>query len=125
MSNRCLWWRFAPGADSTVSLPAGGARCCRCVRHGHGPLDTARHADRGLAEGSDLVFVGYGIVAPEYHWDDYAGVDVRGKTVLVFCGDPGYGTSDRGRLQGPELSAYGRWSYKSKRPRATARPASF
>ena len=61
---------------------------------------------------SDLVFVGYGIVAREYHWDDYAGVDVRGKTVLVLLGDPGYGSRNPGIFKGLALSAYGRWSYK-------------
>src|SRR5262249_1053094 len=39
--------------------------------------------------GSPLVFVGYGVVAPEYHWDDYAGVDVKGKTVVILINDPG------------------------------------
>src|SRR3954452_1746120 len=38
--------------------------------------------------GSQLVFVGYGVIAPEYHWDDYKGVDVKGKTVVLLSGDP-------------------------------------
>ena len=44
------------------------------------------NADRG--PGSELVFAGYGVVAPEYQWDDYAGLDVKGKTVMVITGDP-------------------------------------
>ena len=61
---------------------------------------------------SELVFVGYGIVAPEYHWNDYAGVDVRGKTVLVLLGDPGHGSKNPGVFKGETMSAYGLWSYK-------------
>ncbi len=58
----------------------------------------------------DVVFVGYGIVAPEWGWDDYAGVDVRGKIVLCLVNDPGLGDSTifRGRI----LTYYGRWTYK-------------
>jgi hypothetical protein len=56
------------------------------------------------------VFVGYGIVAPEYHWDDYAGQDVRGKIVICLVNDPGLRDSTifRGRI----LTYYGRWTYK-------------
>jgi len=61
---------------------------------------------------SELVFVGYGIVAPEYHWNDYAGTDVRGKTVLVMVNDPGYGSKDPSVFKGSAMSYYGRWAYK-------------
>lgn len=43
---------------------------------------------------SDIVFVGYGIVAPEYNWNDYEGLDVKGKTVVVLVNDPGFGTEN-------------------------------
>jgi Zn-dependent M28 family amino/carboxypeptidase len=61
---------------------------------------------------SELLFVGYGIVAPEYSWNDYAGVEVRGKTVLVLVGDPGTGGKDPTLFKGNALSAYGRLQYK-------------
>jgi Zn-dependent M28 family amino/carboxypeptidase len=61
---------------------------------------------------SDLVFVGYGIVAPEYSWNDYAGLEVRGKTLLVLVGDPGTGGKDPTLFKGNALSAYGRLQYK-------------
>jgi Zn-dependent M28 family amino/carboxypeptidase len=61
---------------------------------------------------SELVFLGYGIVAPEFQWNDYAGIDVRGKTVLVLMGDPGFGAKDPALLKGKSLSYYGRWAYK-------------
>ena len=61
---------------------------------------------------SELVFAGYGIVAPEFDWDDYAAMDVRGKTVLVLVGDPGYAGKDPTLFKGNSLSYYGRWAYK-------------
>jgi Zn-dependent M28 family amino/carboxypeptidase len=61
---------------------------------------------------SELVFVGYGIVAPEYAWNDYADLDVRGKTVLVLINDPGYATKDPKVFKGGSMTYYGRWAYK-------------
>lgn len=62
-------------------------------------------------EASDLVFVGYGVVAPEYGWDDYEGVDVEGKTVVLLINDPGY--VNRGEaFNGAAMTYYGRWTYK-------------
>jgi Zn-dependent M28 family amino/carboxypeptidase len=61
---------------------------------------------------SDLVFVGFGTVAPEYAWDDYAGTDVHGKTVLVLMGDPGVLSKDPAVFKGKALTEYGRWEYK-------------
>jgi Zn-dependent M28 family amino/carboxypeptidase len=61
---------------------------------------------------SELVFVGYGIVAPEYAWNDYADLDVRGKTVAVLVNDPGYGTRDPKVFKGGTMTNYGRWAYK-------------
>jgi Zn-dependent M28 family amino/carboxypeptidase len=58
----------------------------------------------------DAVFVGHGIVAPEYHWDDYAGVDVRGKVVVLFTNEPP--SKDPKFFTGPALTYYGRWTYK-------------
>ncbi|HVQ47317.1 MAG TPA: M20/M25/M40 family metallo-hydrolase [Gemmatimonadales bacterium] len=59
---------------------------------------------------SDLVFVGYGIVAPEYQWDDYRGVDVKNKIVVALVNDPGL--RDSTIFRGPILTYYGRWTYK-------------
>ncbi|MEP7325953.1 MAG: M28 family peptidase [Gemmatimonadota bacterium] len=58
----------------------------------------------------DVVFVGYGIVAPEYQWDDYRGVDVKNKIVLVLVNDPGL--RDSTIFKGKALTYYGRWTYK-------------
>ncbi len=61
---------------------------------------------------SELVFVGYGIVAPEYGWNDYKNVDVKGKTVVMFVNDPGFATGDAKLFTGKAMTYYGRWTYK-------------
>ncbi len=61
---------------------------------------------------SGLVFAGYGIVAPEYAWNDYAGIDVHGKTVVVLINDPGYAAKDPKVFKGGTMTYYGRWDYK-------------
>jgi Zn-dependent M28 family amino/carboxypeptidase len=63
---------------------------------------------------SDIVFVGYGVVAPEYNWNDYAGVDVKGKTVVVLINDPGNEDAhpDPKFFKGRAMTYYGRWVYK-------------
>jgi len=101
-------------ADAEPTLSIGGGRGALLpLRQGTDMvLWTPRTTPTVALAHSDLVFVGYGIVAREYHWDDYAGVDVRGKTVLVLLGDPGYGSRNPGIFKGLALSAYGRWSYK-------------
>lgn len=61
---------------------------------------------------SPLVFAGYGVVAPEYHWNDYAGLDVKGKTVIVLVNDPGFKSGERNLFKGDTMTYYGRWTYK-------------
>ena len=61
---------------------------------------------------SDLVFVGYGIVAPEYNWNDYEGIDVSGKTVVMLINDPGFDTGRLNLFNGRAMTYYGRWTYK-------------
>ncbi len=63
-------------------------------------------------EQSEMVFVGYGIVAPEYNWNDYANLDVKGKTVVILVNDPGYATKDPALFTGNAMTYYGRWTYK-------------
>ena len=61
---------------------------------------------------SDLVFVGYGINAPEYQWNDYQGINVKDKTVVVLVNDPGFATQDDELFTGNAMTYYGRWTYK-------------
>ncbi|MDH3427887.1 MAG: M28 family metallopeptidase, partial [Gemmatimonadota bacterium] len=61
---------------------------------------------------SELVFVGYGIVAPEYGWNDYADLELEGKTVVILVNDPGYATQNPDVFTGRSMTYYGRWTYK-------------
>ncbi|WP_205967370.1 M28 family metallopeptidase [Aquisalinus luteolus] len=61
---------------------------------------------------SDMVFVGFGIVAPEYGWNDYEGIDAKGKTVVMLINDPGYYLEDEEMFNGKAMTYYGRWTYK-------------
>ncbi|MHA4842533.1 M28 family metallopeptidase [Flavitalea antarctica] len=60
----------------------------------------------------ELVFAGFGVVAPEYQWNDYEGVDVKGKVVMVMVNDPGFWIGDTSLFKGTEMTYYGRWTYK-------------
>src|SRR5262249_55168059 len=59
-----------------------------------------------------LVFVGYGVVAPAQHWNDYAGVDMHGKIAVMFINDPDFETGDDRGFGGRAMTLYGRWTYK-------------
>jgi len=71
-----------------------------------------QNANRATAEPSDVVFVGYGVVAPEFGWDDYAGQDFTGKTVVILVNDPGFANGDASLFKGNAMTYYGRWTYK-------------
>lgn len=63
-------------------------------------------------DNSQLVFVGYGVDAPEQNWNDYSGQDWKGKTVVMFVNDPGFHTNDAKLFDGKRMTYYGRWTYK-------------
>jgi Zn-dependent M28 family amino/carboxypeptidase len=77
---------------------------------------SSRLAPEVAGKDTDVVFVGYGVVAPEYGWDDYKGVDVKGKTVLMLVNDPPVtkadGSLDESVFKGKAMTYYGRWTYK-------------
>lgn len=73
---------------------------------------TRRVVPESRVETSEIIFVGYGIVAPEFGWDDYADIDVQGKTVLILVNDPGFATRDPALFKGKAMTYYGRWTYK-------------
>nr|WP_149027399.1 M28 family metallopeptidase [Shewanella psychrophila] len=73
---------------------------------------TQRIIDQVELKDSELVFVGYGINAPEFGWNDYQGVDVKGKTVIVLVNDPGFATQNVDLFKGNAMTYYGRWTYK-------------
>jgi Zn-dependent M28 family amino/carboxypeptidase len=79
---------------------------------------SARLQNEIKIDNSDIVFVGYGIIAPEYGWDDYKDVDVRGKTILMLINDPPIpdpkdpSKLDEKMFKGKAMTYYGRWTYK-------------
>ncbi|MEI8600047.1 M28 family metallopeptidase [Shewanella sp. PP-Sp27a-2] len=96
-------------ADQSMQLDIGG------LKFANGSEFTARTqriAETVSLNKSDVVFVGYGINAPEYGWNDYQGLDVKGKTVIVLVNDPGFATQDTAVFKGNAMTYYGRWTYK-------------
>jgi len=100
----------------TASFTVGGRRLV--MRFPQDYVASSRY-ERARTEvlGSDVVFVGYGVVAPEYGWDDYKDVDVRGKTVIMLVNDPpvrvaGSTEQDPDVFKGSAMTYYGRWTYK-------------
>jgi Zn-dependent M28 family amino/carboxypeptidase len=73
---------------------------------------TQRLSDTVTLEGSEFVFAGFGINAPEYGWNDYRDLDVKGKTLVVLVNDPGFATQDPNLFKGNAMTYYGRWTYK-------------
>jgi Zn-dependent M28 family amino/carboxypeptidase len=74
---------------------------------------------------SDVVFVGYGVNAPEVQWNDFDGVDVKGKTVIILVNDPGWNANDPKLFKGREMTYYGRWTYKFEEAAREGAAAAF
>jgi Zn-dependent M28 family amino/carboxypeptidase len=104
-------------SESTVSLQTGGKKV-ELALPGDGIATSLRFEPEVKVTDSDVVFVGYGIVAPEYGWDDYKGVDVRGKTIVMLVNDPPIpdpaepSKLDEKMFKGKAMTYYGRWTYK-------------
>jgi Zn-dependent M28 family amino/carboxypeptidase len=99
------------GADTSLSIVAHDGT--HTLAYGKDMVIwTKRVVPQAQLRHSELVFVGYGIVAPEYAWNDYAGIDVHGKTVVVLVNDPGYASKDPKVFKGGTMTEYGRWAYK-------------
>jgi Zn-dependent M28 family amino/carboxypeptidase len=75
-------------------------------------IGTRRVRPESSIKDSEVVFVGYGIVAPEFGWNDYAGIDMHGKTALILVNDPGFVTGDATLFRGKAMTYHGRWTYK-------------
>jgi len=82
-------------------------------RYGDDFVAWAERPEEHIAVDGDVVFVGYGIRAPEWQWDDYKGVPLRGKVLLMLVNDPGL--QDSTIFNGKALTYYGRWTYKLRR----------
>jgi len=99
-------------ADSTMSLSTSDKTILTADQSTNAVFWTKRLNSTVNIEDSDVVFVGYGVVAPEYDWNDYAGLDVEGKTVVMLVNDPGFATKDETLFKGNAMTYYGRWTYK-------------
>lgn len=79
-------------------------------------ISTQRNVDRAVVDKAPLVFVGYGVTAPEKRWDDFKGVDLKGKIAVFLVNDPDFGLPDgapnAGLFGGQAMTYYGRWTYK-------------
>ena len=103
-------------AHPTASFTAGGKTIA--LKYPDDYIANSRHKrPETKVENSDIVFVGYGVVAPEYGWDDYKGVDLKGKTILMLVNDPPVRVPndtalDTAMFKGRAMTYYGRWTYK-------------
>jgi len=103
-------------AHPTVKLVSGGKNIA--LKYPDDFIANSRHnRPETKIDNSDIIFVGYGVVAPEYGWDDYKGVDVKGKTILMLVNDPPVRVPndtalDTTMFKGKAMTYYGRWTYK-------------
>ena len=101
-----------PHADPTLQVTGAGGKSLALAVLDDVVVWTKRPVPESRIRNAEIVYAGYGIVAPEYGWDDYAGLDVRGKLVLALVNDPGFATQDPTLFTGNAMTYYGRWDYK-------------
>jgi Zn-dependent M28 family amino/carboxypeptidase len=116
--NKGQWTQDVPlvelTADPAMSLAiTGGSQPLNFAYKTDMVAVTYRVQPHVAVKDSELVFVGFGVTAPEKNWDDYAGIDVKGKTVVILINDPDYDmTALDGPFDGRAMTYYGRWTYK-------------
>ena len=97
--------------SATLDINVGGAT--QVLKFGDDMVIGTRTGQPQVSiKDSQLVFVGYGVDAPEQDWNDYAGLDVKGKTVVMLVNDPGFHAKDAQLFDGERMTYYGRWTYK-------------
>ncbi len=103
--------RFDIPLDAKMSIGLGD--WSRSLAQGEDAVAvTMRPVDRVRIENAPLVFVGYGVTAPERNWDDFKGVDLKGKIAVVLINDPDFENPDSTLFGGKAMTYYGRWTYK-------------
>ncbi len=119
--NKGQWTQDVPmveitATDVTPFVASGGKAPVSFTYRTDIVAGTYRVVPQVALKDSPLVFVGYGINAPEKGWNDYAGLDVKGKTVVILINDPDWQTAtagqDAGPFEGKAMTYYGRWTYK-------------
>ena len=111
------WFQTVPMVETTadesatLNLKVGAAE--QVLKFGSDMVVGTRTGQAQVSvKDSPLVFVGYGVDAPEQKWNDYAGIDVKGKTVVMLVNDPGFHAGDASLFDGKRMTYYGRWTYK-------------
>ena len=111
------WFQTVPMVETTadesatLNLKVGGGE--QVLKFGGDMVVGTRTGQPQVSiKDSPLVFVGYGVDAPEQKWNDYAGIDVKGKTVVMLVNDPGFHANDATLFDGKRMTYYGRWTYK-------------
>jgi Zn-dependent M28 family amino/carboxypeptidase len=99
-------------ADPASIVATASGRSTAALRYPDDVVIWAGSATNASAARGELVFVGYGAVAPEYNWDDFKGTDVRGKILLVLVNDPPAPATEPALFGGAAMTYYGRWTYK-------------
>ena len=111
------WFQTVPmvetTADASTALNLVVAGTPQVLKFGDDMVVGTRTGQAQVSiKDSGLVFVGYGVDAPEQKWNDYAGIDVKGKTVVMLVNDPGFHAKDGKLFDGKRMTYYGRWTYK-------------
>ena len=116
--NKGFWTQDVPiveiTADNMAGLAITGGKQTMLFAPGKDFVaGSYRAVDRTAIADAELVFVGYGINAPELGWNDYAGIDMKGKVAVILVNDPDYETAtEEGPFKGRRMTYYGRWTYK-------------
>jgi Zn-dependent M28 family amino/carboxypeptidase len=115
-ANNGSWFQDVPTVEITVDpkmqLIISGKTNLN-LSYGDQMVLTTKHQQPMVSiTNAELVFVGYGVNAPEANWNDYAGIDMRGKIAVVMVNDPGFSINDKTLFGGKEMTYYGRWTYK-------------
>ena len=112
------WFQTVPMVETTAdeasaSMVATAGGVAQPLKFGTDMVIGTRTGQPQISiKDSPLVFVGYGVDAPEQQWNDYAGIDVKGKTVVMLVNDPGFHAGDAKLFDGKRMTYYGRWTYK-------------
>jgi Zn-dependent M28 family amino/carboxypeptidase len=128
--NKGSWFQNVPLVESTATPTAlritGGSAPLSLQYRTDMVANTYQVQPRVALDNSDIVFVGYGINAPERGWNDYAGLDVKGKTVVILVNDPDYQSQGlEGPFNGRAMTYYGRWTYKYEEAARQGAAAAF
>jgi Zn-dependent M28 family amino/carboxypeptidase len=110
---------LTPTATQPLTITGGAQKGRKTYKWSEDYVAFTKHvADTAGLQNSELVFVGYGVVAPEYKWDDFKGMDLKGKTIVVLVNDPQVPDAadasklDQKMFNGNAMTYYGRWTYK-------------